>query len=76
MREVTIEGDRRYYYTKDKLTRLVCGEYDLKITSETIQAKGYRKWIAVTYMTTNVNRIDCAEWVIDLIRRGVLQKES
>jgi hypothetical protein len=33
------------YFTKDKLTRMARGAYDLKITCETIKARGYREWI-------------------------------
>jgi hypothetical protein len=72
---VASNGDR-LYFTKGKLTRLARGAYDLKITSETIRAKGYREWIALTYMTTNENRMVCADWVIGLIERGVLKPKT
>jgi hypothetical protein len=75
MSAVMVDGDRQYF-TKGKLTRLVRGEYDLKITSETITAKGYRGWNAVTCMDTNEKRLSCSDWVIGLIKRGILKQES
>jgi hypothetical protein len=48
----------------------------MKITRDTIKPKGYKTWIAVTYMDTNENREHCAEWVLGLIKRGVLKQEE
>jgi hypothetical protein len=69
-----IEGKR--YYTKGKLTRLVVDGIDMKITRETIKPKGYKEWVAVTYMDTNENREHCAEWVLGLIAKGILKREE
>jgi len=43
---------------------------EMKITRETITAEGHEPWLAVTYMDTNENRRECAEWVWQLITEG------
>ena len=63
-------------YTKGKLVRIRHKDFDIKITSEEITVKGYSAWVAVTYMRANENRLRCAEWVLQLIERGILKKED
>lgn len=44
---------------------------EMKITKDTITVEGYEEpWTAVTYMTTNCSRMDCACWVWQLICEG------
>jgi len=44
---------------------------EMQITSETITVDGYDvPWVAVTKMSTNSSRLDCAKWVWQLICEG------
>jgi hypothetical protein len=70
------ENGDKLYFTGGKLTRMKRGPYDLKITLETIKAKGWREWGAVTQMGSNENRLVCADWVIGLIEKGVLKPDE
>lgn len=61
---------------KKLITRHKIGEFDLRVTRDSVQAAGYEIWIAVRYMTTNEKRIDACEWYVGLIAKGIIKKEN
>jgi hypothetical protein len=69
-------NDDKFYYASGKLIRMKRDGYDIKITSGMIKVKGYREWNPVTYMRTNESRLHCVEWVLSLIKDGVIREEK
>lgn len=44
-----------------------------KITRDTIQIDGYEPWYSVRYMTEEKDKLDCLDWVIGLIDKGIIK---